>query len=344
MSMTIRPILSSDRFGQREMDRLLRQEGIRRDGNLDYSCGLYDEDEELLATGSCFGNTIRCLAVASDRRGEGHLVQVVSHLMDVQARRGNLQVFLYTKEKNLPFFTGLGFYEIARTENTVFLENRRDGFFGYCAALERKPGQRIAAVVMNANPFTLGHRHLLEQAAKENDVVHLFLLSENFGPIPFAVRKRLVQAGIEDLPNVILQETRDYMISSATFPSYFLKDEDESIRTQAELDLAVFGRIARTLGIGRRYVGEEKTSRVTALYNRTMEERLPGMGIECKIIPRLETDGRVISASAVRQAIHDGKLETVRDMLPDSTYAYFASSEAEPVRQALRREETVVHY
>ena len=344
MAMTVRAILPADRFARREMEALLRREGISRDENLDYSCGLYDEEEELIATGSCFGNTIRCLAVAGGHRGEGLLVQVVSHLLDVQARRGNLQVFLYTKPENLAFFEGLGFSQIARTEDVAFLENRRQGFARYCASLKRVSGEKIAAIVMNANPFTLGHRHLIGQAAKENDVVYLFLLSENFGPIPFSVRKRLVQEGIAHLNNVVLQETGPYMISSATFPSYFLKDADTVIRAQAKLDLQVFAEIAKHLGIQRRYVGEERTSHVTALYNQVMEERLPAMGMECVVVPRLETDGRVISASTVRRAIQEGRLESVRDMLPDSTFRYFSAPEAADVVAAIAGEKDVIHY
>lgn len=342
MAMTIRPI--SDAFGFQEMDALLRQEGIRRDRNLDYSCGLYDEEENLTATGSCFGNTIRCLAVAGAYRSQGLLVQVVSHLLTVQAQRGNLQVFLYTKPENLDFFTGLGFYEIARTEAAVFLENRRDGFAGFCAGLKKQPGARIAAVVMNANPFTLGHRHLVEQAAKENDVVHLFLLSEEAGPIPFRVRRHLVEAGIRDIPNVVLQETGPYLISSATFPSYFLKEGDGAIVAQARLDLAVFGKIAEQLNIRHRYVGEEKMSHVTALYNQEMARCLPTMGIESHEIPRLETEGKIISASTVRKAIQEDRLETVADMLPESTLAFFQSPEAAPVLEAIGWEKDVIHY
>lgn len=344
MSMTIRPIRDTDRFARQEMNALLRQEGIRRDANLDYSCGLYDDEEELAAVGSCFGNTIRCLAVAGKYRSQGLLVQVVSHLLDVQARRGNLQVFLYTKPENLAFFTGLGFYEIARSDSAVFLENRRDGFDRFCSGLKPAAGDRIAAVVMHANPFTLGHRHLLEQAAKENDGVHLFLLSENTGPIPFCVRRQLVQDGIADLKNVVLQETGPYLISSATFPSYFLRDGDGAIQAQAALDIAVFARIAKTLGIQRRYVGEEPSSHVTALYNQKLAECLPQYGIECHIVPRLQTEGKIISAGAVRQAIHDGDLNGARTMLPDSTWRYFSSPEAEAVIGAIRREKDVIHY
>ncbi len=341
--MVIRAISPKDSWGIQEMEQLLRSEGIKKDRNLDYFCGLYDEEEELLATGSCFGNTIRCLAVSGASRGQGLLVQVVSHLMDVQARRGNLQVFLYTKPSNLGFFKDLGFSEVARGKTAVLLENRQEGLERYCANLKSLPGN-AAAVVMNANPFTLGHRHLLEQAAKSHDVVHLFLLSQESGPIPFALRKRLVRSGIEGLQNVILQETGPYMISSATFPGYFFREEDEAIAAQAELDIAVFSKIAKTLDITHRYVGEEPTSHVTSLYNQIMAERLPNMGIQCHIVPRLKAEGKPISASTVRQAIHDGRLEDVKAMLPESTWRYFSSPEGSEIVRAIRQEKDVIHY
>ena len=174
--------------------------------------------------------------------------------------------------------------------------------------------------------------------------MHLFLLSQEAGPIPHAVRRDLVSQGIADLPNVHLHETGPYMISSATFPSYFLKSSDDVIRVQATLDLAVFTRIAGVLGIRRRYVGEETASRVTALYNQTMTERLPQAGIECVILPRLEVGGKAVSASTVRQAIHDGQLETIQDLVPESTYRYFESPASQPVREAICRADDVIHY
>ena len=161
MGETLAAISSKDVRAQRQVDALLEQEGVRRDGNLDYICGLFDDNWRLVATGSCFGSTIRCLAVSSDRQGEGLLNQIVTHLMAVQAERGNTHLFLYTKPKSAKFFGGLGFYEIARVENgLVFMENRRRGCSDYCAALEKTCREGTsAAIVMNANPFTLGHLH-----------------------------------------------------------------------------------------------------------------------------------------------------------------------------------------
>lgn len=343
----LRTIAPGDSYAQSRVNRLLTAEGIRRDGNLDYTCGIFTENEELIATGSCFGNTLRCLAVSHDHQGEGLMNQVIGHLMEVQMERGNAHLFLYTKPSAAKFMSDLGFYEIARVERTlVFMENRRAGFRNYCAALEKKrvEGERIAAIVMNANPFTLGHRYLVEQASWENDAVHLFLLSEEAGPIPHAVRRKLVEEGVRDLSNVILHETGPYIISSATFPSYFLKDGDEAIRVQADLDLTVFAKIARCLGIRYRYAGEEPTSHVTGLYNEIMTARLPEQGIECRILPRLQAGENAISASTVRKAIHDGCLESIRELVPESTYRYFAGEQSEAVRAAIQSAADVVHY
>lgn len=346
MSDTLTAISPRDIRLQKQVDELLAREGIRRDGCMDYTCGILDEDWNLIATGSCFANSIRCLAVDNARQGEGLLNQVVGHLMEVQAQRGNSRVFLCTKPQSALFFGDLGFWEVARVEGAlVFMENRRRGFSDYCAALSRTRREGdAAAVVMNANPFTLGHLHLVERAAAESGTVHLFVLSEEAGPIPFAVRRQLVREGVAHLRNVVCHDSGPYIISSATFPSYFLKDGDDAIRVHAALDLQLFGQIAACLNIRRRYVGEEPASRVTGLYNALMARELPEKGIECRIIPRLEAAGAPVSASTVRQAIHDGRMEDIRSLVPESTWRFFRSPEAEPVIAAIRAEKDVVHY
>ena len=165
---TLSQVSPTDKTTLAEIDALLQKEGIRRDGNLDYICAMFDEDYHVIGTGSCFGNTLRCFAVSSDHQGEGLLNQIITHLIEVQCARGNLHLFLYTKGKSSKFFGDLGFYEIARVEDTlVFMENRRDGFGAYLRGLEKtKTEGRSAALVMNANPFTLGHQYLVETAEK----------------------------------------------------------------------------------------------------------------------------------------------------------------------------------
>ena len=345
--MSITQIYKTDTRTMAKVKALLETVDITLDEHLDYTCAVFDEEGEPIATGSAFGPTLRCFAVHPAHQGEGLLNEVITHLMENRTEKGFFHLFVYTKPGSAKFFKDLGFSEIAEVPGfLVFLENRRDGFPAYLKRLEKKkqPGQ-AAAIVMNANPFTLGHRYLIETAAKENDALHLFLLSEDAGPIPAAVRHRLVREGVADLENVVIHETGEYLISSATFPGYFLKSEEKILRTQARLDTALFVRIAKALDVSVRYVGHEPHSIVTSIYNEVLSEALPAQGIQCRIIPRKELpDGRVISASAVRQAIHDDELDRVADMLPASTLAYFRSAEAAPVVAAIRKETDVVHY
>ncbi|CAB1241733.1 [Citrate [pro-3S]-lyase] ligase [Ruminococcaceae bacterium BL-6] len=342
-------VYPGDKHGNGQVDALLRQEGIRRDQNLDYTCGIFDDNENIVATGSCFGNTLRCLAVSSSHQGEGLMNKIVTNLIEVQYARGNLHLFLYTKCDTAKFFQDLGFYEIVRVEdqNIVFMENRRTGFEDYLDALKTEGAQsglQAAAVVMNANPFTLGHRFLAEKAAAENELLHLFIVSEDVSLIPLSVRKRLVMEGTSHLHNIVFHDSGPYIISNATFPSYFQKDEQSVIAGHAKLDLAVFRRIAAALHITRRYVGEEPKSQVTGIYNRIMAEELPKSGIECVMVPRKKADGQIISASTVRTAIHDGDFAAFKKMVPPTTFRYFTSRDAIPVIQRIRSANDVVHY
>lgn len=337
----------SDKKAMQKLERLLEKEGIQRDANLEYTMGIF-QHEELVATGSFFKNTLRCLAVDSGYQGAGLLNKVVTHLLNAQFAKGNTEVFLYTKWDKAKFFADLGFYEIASVENVVvFMENRANGFSDYLAGLTKKqrPGTAIAAVVLNANPFTLGHLHLVEQAARENDVLHIFVVSEDVSLIPFPVRYELIQKGTEHLNNVVLHETGNYLISNATFPSYFLKDADSVIEAHARLDIEIFkNKIAKALGITRRYVGEEPFSHVTGIYNAVMKKELEKAGMACVVIPRKEIDSVPVSASQVRQFIHDGQLERIKSLVPVTTYAFFCSVEGQAVMEQIQKANTVIHY
>ena len=352
----ISEVHSGDRFALSQIDRLLSQEGIKRDANLDYTCAMYDEDYNIIGTGSCFGNTLRCFAVSSAHQGEGLLNQIISHLIGVQYERGNMHLFLYTKVASALFFGDLGFYEIARVDQTlVFMENRRSGFEQYLEGLKRETpsadpdAKGSAAIVMNANPFTLGHQYLVETAAAACGTLHLFVVSEDASLVPASVRKKLVREGTAHIPNVILHDSGPYMISNATFPSYFLKDEAAVITGHARLDIEIFTKIARALGISVRFVGEEPASEVTGIYNQIMQEELPKAGIACKVIPRKTVSkgiaaGSVISASTVRRCLQQEDWSSLSALIPESTLRYFQSPEAAPVLKKIRQAGNVVHY
>lgn len=285
--ITISPIYPGDKYSNKIILQLLNAEGIKRDRNLDYTCAAYDSDYNIIGTGSCFGNTLRCLAVSHEHRGEGLTNKIISHLIQYQFERGNYHLFIYTKYTTFHLFKDLGFYEIVRIKDQiVFMENKKTGFNDYLNTLKKNNinnintnKKRIAAIVMNANPFTLGHQYLIEKASKENDILHLFIVSEDKSIVPFAVRKKLIKEGTSHLNNIIYHDSGPYIISSSTFPSYFQKDEKDVIESHANLDIEIFVKIAKVLNINVRYIGEEPTSLVTGIYNQMMKKKLPENGI-----------------------------------------------------------------
>lgn len=340
------PISPTNKRARAQMDALLEREGIERDRNLTYSAAIYDDDGQMIATGSLFENTLRCLAVDGAHRGEGLMAVIVAHLVQAQLERGNTHLFLYTKIDSAKFFAPLGFTEIARVDGRlVFMENRRDGFARYLKSLapyaDERPG---AALVMNANPFTLGHAALAERAARENERVVLFVLSEDRSLVPYKDRLAMVKAACAKYDNVSVVSSGSYMISSATFPSYFLKDADIVTRTHAELDATLFTRIAAALNLTRRYVGEEPFSHTTSLYNEALAEVLPKAGIELAVIPRAQAQGEAISASHVRQLIHDGQIEAIRPLVPETTYAYLTGDAGQNAVKRIQASDDVIHH
>lgn len=331
-----------------KMEILLGEEGIRLDQNLDYSCGIYNEQDTLVATASLFQNTIRCVAVKKEAQGEGLVNRLVSHLIQVALERGSDHLFIYTKPHYAVQFESLGFYRIAEVANQiVFLENKKEGFRTYLDQLIKEspsplPNRQVAGIVMNANPFTKGHLSLVQEAANENEWVHLFVVSEDQSDFPFSVRKKLIEKGIEHLRNVIIHETGPYLVSSATFPAYFQPDQDSVINSQVQLESKIFLQIAHALNIKRRYVGTEPTSRVTSLYNQGMAEAFEN--IELLVVNRMELDGQSISASKVRKAIKEDDWESIARWVPETTLDYLKSDQAKEILDQIRLKEQVEHY
>ncbi len=334
-----RRIFLGDERRKKELQDFLSSQNIRLDKNLEYTVGIY-EKEELIATGSIFKNTLRCIAVKEEYQGSNLLNKIMSHLINEQYQRGNTHIFIYTKPEAAKSFTYLGFYEIIKTKDVVLMENEFKGIENYVKDLEKKKikAKKIASIVMNGNPFTKGHAHLIECAAKENDIVHVFVVSEEASVLPFSVRYDLIKKGTNHLKNVILHKGGNYIISSATFPSYFIKDEKETVDIHATLDLSIFTEyIAKALEINSRYVGEEPYCEVTKAYNERMKTMLKENGITCNVIPRLELKDKAISASRVREAIKENQIETIKNLVPETTYTFFQSEEGKTLIEKIQK-------
>ena len=190
---------------------------------------------------------------------------------------------------------------------------------------------RGGVVVMNCNPFTLGHRYLIEQAAKQVERLYVMVVREDCSLFAYTERKAMVEQGVADIENVSVIDGSDYAISRATFPTYFLKRLDDAADTQMLLDLDLFRRhIAPALGATVRFVGTEPTDQLTRRYNQLMHEALK----DVRETARLEKDGNAVSASRVRKAMEEGDMNTIRQLVPPTTLPYIIAHLATQALQA----------
>ncbi|MDR0583384.1 MAG: [citrate (pro-3S)-lyase] ligase [Treponema sp.] len=313
-----------------ELRSFLAHNGLKYDERAGFSICLV-ENEQIAAAGSLDGNVLKCIAVSKDFQEGGLAARIVSGLVQEAARSGVFHLFLFTKPENEKLFGSLGFYTIAKTDEAMLMENEKNGVSGFVASLQnrgkemtaRGTGGKTGAIVMNCNPFTNGHQYLIENAAMQCALLHIFVVSENKSAFPADVRYRLVKAGTSHIPNVLVHPTGPYLISAATFPDYFFKEGVSPCNINTTLDLTIFAeRFAKSMGIVRRFVGTEPFDQLTAAYNRRMKEFLPRYGIEVIEIERLESGGSAVSASRVRRLFAEAKMAEIRELVPPATFEY----------------------
>ncbi|WP_127958248.1 [citrate (pro-3S)-lyase] ligase [Serratia microhaemolytica] len=289
------------------------------------------QDDQLVACGGIADNIIKCIAISPQMRGEGLALSLATELVNLAYERQHTELFIYTKAENEPLFRQCGFYPIASVPGVVVLmENSPCRLKRYATQLAtlRQPGKKIGSIVMNASPFTRGHQYLLRQAAQCCDWLHLFLVKENTSRFPYQHRRELVLKGAQQISNLTVHEGSQYVISRATFPCYFIKEQGIADQCYTEIDLKIFRQyLAPALAITHRFVGTEPFCEVTAKYNRDMRywlesSTLSSPTIELVEIERLQYQGMAISASWVRKLLAAGDFHAAAPLVPEDTLYY----------------------
>lgn len=180
--------------------------------------------------------------------------------------------------------------------------------------------RKIGSIVMNCNPFTYGHRYLIEQALGFVDFLIIFVVEEDKSSFSFIERISMVREGVADLGNIMVVPSGPFILSQMSFPEYFIKETSEDLIRHTEQDITTFAeKIAPQLGIQYRFVGEEPEDEVTNQYNVAMKKILPKYGIELVEIPRKALNANPISASSVRKCIEEGNTDQLTELIPVST-------------------------
>ena len=320
----------------REARHFIERNGLSFEDGYDDLAGIF-EGGELIAVGARAGNILKMFAVEPSRQDGTLLGEVTTFLINRGFSAGFDSLFVFTKPEYAVTFEALNFSLLASHERVALLE------FG--GGLERWLSAHLSlvreglngAVVMNCNPFTLGHLHLVESASRQVENLYLFVVREERSVFPFSIRFRLVEEGVRNIANVLLLDTSSYAISGVTFPTYFLKGDDQIARIQMELDLVLFAcRIAPFFRISRRFFGTEPFCAVTCGYNEAMKRLLPVYGIDAVEVERKEGPDGIISASRVRELLKGSDLSALKRYLPETTLAYLRSAAAAPVLESLR--------
>lgn len=355
---------------RQRIEAFLKRNGLRFD-DMHYYAAITDDDGEMIAGGGLKGNVIKCVAVDDAHKGEAIANTLISHLIAHANEEGHSNVMLFTKPKNRQLFESLSFRLLAEAPEAVLMETGIGGINNTVEQLkkikeegevckennqeckkEEKTNLNITTpqhlnpstpqplttttplrgvVVMNCNPFTLGHRYLIEQAAKQVERLFVMVVREDCSLFAYAERKAMVEQGVAHLENVTVIDGSEYAISQTTFPTYFLKRLDDAADTQMLLDLDLFRRhIAPALGTTVRFVGTEPTDRLTRRYNQLMHEVLA----DVRETARLEKTGNAVSASRVRKAMEQGDMSTIRQLVPPTTLPYIIAHLATQALQA----------
>ena len=281
-------------------------------------------DEKLIACGGIAGNIIKCVAISESVRGEGLALTLATELINLAYERHSTHLFIYTKTEYEALFRQCGFSTLTSVPGVmVLMENSATRLKRYAESLKkfRHPGNKIGCIVMNANPFTNGHRYLIQQAAAQCDWLHLFLVKEDSSRFPYEDRLDLVLKGTADIPRLTVHRGSEYIISRATFPCYFIKEQSVINHCYTEIDLKIFRQyLAPALGVTHRFVGTEPFCRVTAQYNQDMRywletPTISAPPIELVEIERLRYQEMPISASRVRQLLAKNDLTAIAPLV-----------------------------
>ena len=327
-----------------QLSGLLDSFSLKDIENADYTVGIFN-NQKLLGFGSLKGDIIAGVIVDREAQNEGISAKIISHLIKIAISSGFDTIYLFTLPGKAYFFSNLGFRLVAKAPPFAAMlewgDHSLSKYIEYLSTLSFEGNPEAVAIVMNANPFTNGHKYLVEKAAAENDYLYIIIVEEDCSLFSFEDRMELVQIGTAHLPNVRVVSGGRYCVSALTFPSYFTQ-EQRLAEAHASIDLTLFAtHIAQTLNIKKRYIGTEANSEVTNTYNEVMKKLLPSQGIQVEEVPRITVCGDAVSASRVRhimsqakasasenfsQKPNEQKLSKLHALVPSTTYTYFVSN------------------
>lgn len=310
-----------------ELKAFLERSGLRFE-SIDMAILLKEKDR---IVGSCCRafNVIKMVAIDPAYQAMNLLDQLMTAMQEHLFDQGIHKSFIFTPAHNAPLFKPYHYKQIIQVEGISFLEKGRPNIHEHINYLIQTYNPHLlpsGAIVINGNPFTLGHQYLIETASQSVEKLFVFVVEEDASFFDFKTRLELIKKGTQHLNNVVVLPSSPYIISQATFPNYFLRQVDDHFKHYASLDAHVFGSYFSQLNIRIRFVGDEPLDIMTHAYNETLQSVLSSYKMEVKIIKRLSNDDGIISASKVRALLKIGDYDGLKKYLPKTTWEFLKAN------------------
>jgi len=286
-------------------------------------------NSEVIATGSRSDKVIKCLAVKKEWQSHNLISLIIDAITDSFFKDGIYHYFVVTHLENEDIFKSLGFREIIKNDLIIFMEKGISSVTNTLIALKESLERElktnleklnIGAIVLNANPVTNGHIKLVEYASKYHDLLLLFLVEEEKSWLTYIERTSLLFISTQHLGNVKILPSTEYLVSSATFPNYFLKDNVSRYEYMEMVDPLIFKKYFMPIfNIKKRYIGTEIKPYMVS-YNNALVKALDG---KIEVIKRYEDNGVIISSSHVRELIYSDGVDAVLKYIPKQAQTLF---------------------
>lgn len=317
-----------DRQNPFEVKRILNflnEFSLTYDLNVDYTVYL-EENDKIIATASKEKNIIKCFAIDKNYQNQGLSNTLLTSIRNEMFEQGYISSLVFTKLENRLFFEGMGYKLVAHTDKVILLESGQsidDKIEGIKKENNIDTSIQSSMIVMNCNPMTDGHLYLINKASSESKQVIVFILQEDKSYFKFSDRINIVKEATKNLKNVLVIPSTNYIISSATFPTYFIKKKDEALDIYTTLDATIIAsKFCKILNITKRYMGNEPLDEVTNRYNEITKKIFSKYNILVEIVDRLKIDNNVVSASHVRNLLSEKNFEKIKEIVPDATYNF----------------------
>ncbi len=305
-----------------KIEQFLEKFFLKLDSNLTKTLYIENDKNEIIGTISCQDYIIKDLAVDQTYQNENISNLLINELLNYFRINNIYNYQVFTKPEYINVFISFGFKEIVKTDKVIMLEggayfiedkineikNTLNNRFGYLDV-----NSDLAAIVINGNPITNGHMYLIEEVSRLHKMVVLFVVEEDKSEFTFQERFSMAYLSTMRLGNVCVIPSSKYIVSSLTFPSYFLHSENEVTEQYSKIDALIFKNyFMKQLYIKKRYVGSEINPKMVC-YNKILEEILVK---QLTIINRLTIDGEIVSASKVRYLLKNNFVDEALKYVP----------------------------